>query len=347
MDPAGLSGPRLSTPSAVAGGGRLHRPSRRTVLIFAAVLVLLVGGGVAYAVFKPPGPSGERSVQRYFEALSQGNTGRALALVADAERYTAAEYPLLHASVLAAKEARPSGVRIVETQTAQYGPQQTENVRVSYRLGGATVEQTIAATPRPDGRDHLLHGPFMSLEVTGAGGRAVTVNGVAVDTRVTVEKYAFPAVYTVAAEGNALIAGETRTAEVSGSRNPPVATVTFAPLALVSGAQAAVEDEAKRYLDRCVQSTEARPSGCPFRVYVSGENASVKWQIVTYPTVQLTPPSNTSGAQVRIRGSRGKVHYEATYTDYSGATETDSDDIDFSFSGTAKATGSTITLSIY
>ena len=80
-------------------------------------------------------------------------------------------------------------------------------------------------------------------------------------------------------------------------------------------------------IDACAQSTSAQPDNCPFSTYIGGDNVSVHWKVVSYPNVTPTVSPFPSGdAQVSIDANDGVVHYDATYTDYTGATQTDSGD---------------------
>ena len=343
---ATLAGPRLDTPAA---GAAIPRPSRRAVLIAGVVVLALIGGGIAYLVLKPAPPSGTASVQRYFDALAADDPGAALKLVADAGRYGGQGFPLLDAKALAAKENRPTGLRIVHSApVTDFARGKVDSVQVSYRLGSATVDQTILAGQPSTGGPYLLQNPFLHLGMDASGGRPVSVNGIDVGTG-GLDTYAFPAVYTATAAGTALLTGDTRTAAVqSGPDGQPVTAISFGTPALASGAQDAIQAQVKQAIDTCAQSTSATPDNCPFSTYVGGDNVSVHWKVVSYPNVTITVAPFPSGdAQVSIDANDGMVHYDATYTDYTGATQTDSGDQDFGIHGTASANGTAITVSLH
>lgn len=346
--PVAPVGPRLTTPPASLARGALPRPSRRALLILGVVLALLLGGGVAYAVLKPPGPSGEVSVERYFEALGEGDTTAALALVVDSSRYAPEDYPLLDRKVLADEDNRPSDVRILESRRVDdYGGVTFDQVRVSYRIGDQPVEQWIVAGQPVGDEDYLLEQPFMRLSVDSPGGRQLAVNGVAFDDD-TLDTYVFPGLYTVTAEQNALLTGESKPARLSVDRSgEPALAVEFAPPALAPGAREAVEAQVRQRLDTCAQDTTGDPDGCPFSIFVFADDVSVRWTITSYPTIDIeVGRSIFGGGQATIDGSGGVVHYEATYTNFAGERQTESGDESFFVNGTVSVEGSSLTVSI-
>ena len=117
-----------------------------------------------------------RKMHPLVEAAFEGrHTVHRLAGAADPEA-------LLAAKALAASADRPSSVRFVRSDNgvALDGTRVT-SVEVSYRVAGAAVDQTILTAQAPDARhDYLLQEPFFRLGVSGASGRQVTVNGIAV-----------------------------------------------------------------------------------------------------------------------------------------------------------------------
>jgi hypothetical protein len=340
-------GPHLTTAPVRA---RVGRPSRGALLIAAAVALVLVGGSVAYVVLKPPPPSGATSVTRYFADLGADDVASALKLVAGGSLAIGADTPLLDAKALAAKETRPTGLRVLRSETVTgFAGGKLDSVSVVYQLGSATVNQTILAGQPGSGGDYLLQNPFLQLAVTASDGRPVTVNGIGLGTD-GMETIAFPGVYTATAAGTALLTGDTQTATVqSGADGQPTAAISFGAPQVAPGAQAAIQAQVKQAIDTCAQSTAAAPDNCPFSTYVYGDGASVHWRVVRYPNVTVTvSPSLSGAAQVSIDddANDGVVHYDATYTDFTGALQTESGDENFGIHGTASASGSTITVSI-
>lgn len=341
-------GPRLASPTVTLRPEAVRRPGPRTLLVLGAVVVLLLGGGVAYALLRPPGPSGTVSVERYFEALGDGDAAAALALVASRGLYAPEDYPLLDPKVLSDEGNRPTDVRVFDDPPRQeFRGTRVEAVRVSYRIGDTTVEQTILAGQTSDGEPYLLEEPFLRLAVDSPGGRRLIVNGVAVEAGDSLDTLVFPGAYTVTAEANALLAGDTRPASVHRTaRGQPVAAVEFGPPALAGGAREAVETQVRQRIDSCALQTAPAPDGCPFSVWVFAEEVSVRWTVVAYPTVEISvEPSIFGDGQAVVEGSGGVVHYVATYTTFLGTTATESGDQPFTVHGSVSAAGSAITVS--
>ena len=177
-------------------------------------------------------------------------------------------------------------------------------------------------------------------------------NGISADLTQTSSFFAFPGVYTATAQGSALLASDTEAGSPGSSTLSSAATenITFNTPQLASGAQDAIQAQVKQQMDTCAQSTDPYPSGCPFNlysVYIDGSISSVQWSITNYPTVTVTAASQISaGEQADFSDSAddGLAHYVATYTDYTGATQTTGGDVPFSVSGTAAVSGSGITL---
>ncbi len=336
---------------------RSRRPRRRTLVIGVLVVALGVGGGIAYEVLKPAPTTPASVVQQYFDDLGKGDTAAALTLVSDASQLSSqASTTLLVPQALSSASTRPTDVQVGTTNTLTGFPGVSAagySVRVTYKLGGTSMTANFPVLKAPSGAKspYLLEAPFFDLEVGDPGGRAVTVNGITVDVSQASTYLAFPGAYTATAQGNALLASDTATGTVtSGAAFAGTDTINFAPPQLASGAQDAIQAQIKQQIDTCAQSTDPYPSGCPFdlySVYIDGSVSSVQWSITNYPTVTVTPAAQISPAeQADFSDSAhdGVAHYDVTYTDYFGATQTTSGDVSFGVNGTAAVSGSGITL---
>lgn len=353
--PAMPTTPAMPTaPPPVRTGFR--RPRGRTVLVVALVIVLGVGGGIAYEVLKPAPATAASVVQQYFDDLSKGDTASALALVSGADQLSSqASTALLVPQALASNSARPTDVQVGSTTTLPgLALASVYTVKVSYKVGGTSMTTDFPVLKAPAGAKspYVLQAPFFDLEVGDPGGRAVTINGVSVDLTQTSRFFAFPGVYTATAQGSALLASDTENGTLSSSTFASTATanITFGTPQLAPGAQDAIQAQVKQQMDTCAQSTDSNPSGCPFNlysVYIDGSVSSVQWSITNYPTVTVTAASQISAseqADFSDSANDSLAHYVVTYTDYTGATQTTDGDVPFSVSGTAAVSGSGITL---
>lgn len=331
---------------------QIRRPSRKALMITGAVLVLLIGGTIAYQVFKPAPPSPEATVRKYFSDLAAGDTVGALKLVDPAEPALTGSNPLLTARALAQPADRPTALTVVSVDKSYGGD--TGYIKVTYDLGTTVVSQTLTAS-KSQGSDtgYLLHDPFISLAVSDQGGLAVQVNGIDLavgdqdgyDRNLTV----FPGVYHASTAGSILLRPETSDARIINAHggSDPELGVDFAPPTLAPTAQAAVAAQVKQQIDTCAAATTANEAtnNCPFStdsLFLDGAVTSIQWTVTAYPQVQLSVasyPSATDQVEVGDQNQDGSVHYVAQYTDYSGATQTATGDQSFGFTGTAAVSG--------
>lgn len=335
--------------AGVATGFRRQRG--RTLLIGGLVIVLGVGGGIAYEVLKPAATTPASVVQQYFDDLGKGDTASALALVSGAGSGSGqASDSLLVPQALASVSERPTDVQVGSSTTVPgFSQVSLYVVHVTYKVGDTSMATDFQVVKAPAGTasPYLLQAPFFDLEVGDPGGRDVTINGVSVDLSQTTSFAVFPAVYTATAQGNALLAGDTQTGALGSDTTD---TINFDAPQLASGAQDAIQSQVNQQIDTCAQSTDPYPTGCPFdlySVYIDGSISSVQWSITTYPTVTVTPAAQISaGEQADFSDSAddGLAHYVVTYTDYFGSTQTTEGDLPFSVSGTAAMSGSGITV---
>ena len=350
-----VSGPRLITPALPASGAGLprrglSRPSRRTLLVAGVVAAVLITGGIGYAVFKPAGPSATASVQRFFDDLAKGDTTSALKLVADAEQLTGVDYPLLTAEALADQANRPTGLRVLDAETPGQSRTNLSLVRVSYQVGGATVDQTIEAH-QPRVRNSCSPTRSCGLSIGETAGRPVTVNGVALSSD-EINTFAFPGVVRGDRPGQRAVPRGHRKGHDTYELDWACldARIAFGETSSPQAHRTPSSRKARVHRRLREQSTCLNPDNCPFSVWMwmYGRDASSKWEITTYPTITVqVSGSASSGSQVAIHGTGGVVHYtDATYPGLLGDHQTESGDQDFGIRGKASAQGSTITVTV-
>jgi hypothetical protein len=345
----------MPTDRQLAASG-LRKPSRRAKIALGTAVVLVIGGVVAYEVLKPQPPSAADTVRAYFADLAKGDTASALKLVdpGAASGQLGTLDALRSAAVLSSPASRPSGLTIVSsTQESDLYGRSLSSVSVSYKLGSSAVSQdfTVAADAT-DGtgakQPFLLENPFLTLEIQDSGGRPLTVNGVSAGAQ-DVEAAVFPGAYTVAMQGDQLIAGESQTAAYAPSGGGGTLSVDFSSPRLAPGAEAAVQAQIKSALDACAQSTSTAPQNCPFSIYNFGYGYgtpdSVQWTIQTYPAATVSVYDGAGqGEEVKFVDAQqdGVVQWTDHYTDYTGAAQTSSGTQNFGASGYASVSGGAV-----
>ncbi|GIF16579.1 hypothetical protein [Actinoplanes teichomyceticus] len=332
-------GPTLTLGPAAAYA-RETRPGRRAALLAVAVVgALLLAGGLVAGVTRLTGGGPESAAGDYFDALGDGDAAAALELVATADGFDPARYPLLSDAALARDRWRPRDVRIGRAQRAARDGADVYTVEARYRAGDRTVAQTVVVV-RGDGGDYRLRVPFVLVGVDGQRGREVSVNGVrlAPAERVTA---AFPGAYEATAAGNTLLA-ESRVSAVAQANgfSGYGAALRFGVPELAAGAEQDIQRQVRAALDRCATSTRAQPAGCPFGLNVPGTAVTVRWTITAYPAVSVRTDSvmwfGGSAVQLADDGA-GRVRWSADYTDYSGTRRSQSGDTAFRINGSAQA----------
>lgn len=315
---------------------RGDRSGRRRWWIAAAVaVVLIVGGVITIAQARSHGSPATDSVRRYFDDLAAGDVVSAMSLVAAADTYTRSADPLLSPTALSGIGDRPTHVAITGTAATASDGRSATAVSVTYSVGGTTAHQTIVAvgpTDPPSG-PYLLVSPFITVSVTGAGSRAVSVNAVALPAG-TIRTLAFPAAYLATTPGTQLLSPSTATAAYDSAAGAVEARLSLSAPTLAAGATGLVQTAVNRALDGCAASTAAAPPDCPFRY--SDSSATMAWKIVTYPHVHVS--LNGDVISFDDAGHTGTVHYDATTSYLFGLfPHTDSGSTTADATGTASA----------
>ncbi|BCJ41331.1 hypothetical protein GCM10010168_89090 [Actinoplanes ianthinogenes] len=363
--PEMLGAPRESSPPPGIGAAPLPQPTltlgtasherrigRKPVLIAvaAAAALVLVATGIA-VVSRLTADTPKSTVQDYFDALGDGDAARALQLVSRGDEVDTAKYPLLTDAALADRAARPSEVEVGDAteDNTMYG-EDASTVPVTYHALGTTVQLKVPVVKAAKGDGYQLVAPLVQLSLKGVAGRAVTVNGIALSAASQDEVIAFPGGYQAQAGGTALLAPASVTALPVDSGFGWESELDFGDPQLAPDAHEKIASAVRSSIDRCAASTEAAPAGCPFSTYVGGSDVSVRWSITTYPAITEDASSIAwlgTGDQVPISDDgTGSAHWTATYTDYSGARQTESGDTSFRIYGYAQATGSDIRVAL-
>lgn len=314
----------------------------------ALILLVLVGGGAVALTARLRQPDAAGTVRDYFAALAAGNAKKALRYVSAAAPLSAQDYPLLTDAALSSPRNRPSNAKTSTVTQIQGTPSSIEAylVLTSYRVAGQPVT-TVLVVLHGDGR-YLLRSPFAEVAVMDAAGRAVTVNGVALDQQ-HLTTPAFPGSYDAVAAGNALYtAGRASAVSGSGAAALSFTQIDFEPPALAPGALGEIQRQARAELDACTASGQPAPDGCPFGLNVPGTAAQVKWTITTYPAITAAVAASLRGdVGVAVTDDHtGRVHWDVTYTGLDGVNRHQTGDSDFTVNGSASLAGSAIQVSL-
>ncbi|WP_129656613.1 hypothetical protein [Rothia halotolerans] len=269
------------------------RPSRVLAAFCAGVLVACVAAGGALALISHFAYGPVAPVRSYFEALQDGQGGRALS-------FLNAEVPEGDGAVMNGKALRQASRTIedVRYETVEKSGE-TATVRASYRINDAD-----AAT------DFSLHrtgtwgglfptweidpGELPTVKVTAPATGAATLNQQKVGIPEGGQSFPvfYPGVYAADYASDLLSAPEVSTA-VTDPEEPTD------PLKLAVEPSQRVEDSVKaqvgEQLARCAEQDSLYPAGCPFEYDFDGRvDGDVAWSITQYPN---------AGAKVKADGS--------------------------------------------
>ncbi|MEU4563196.1 hypothetical protein AB0F72_32865 [Actinoplanes sp. NPDC023936] len=353
--PAAVPPPPVAPPSPMpeVAFGAPPPPSRRPLVIaIAAALVVLLAGTAVIAGTRLLADTPQAVVGDYFDALADGDADRALKLVNRISELDTARYPLISDAGLSDPAVRPKDVTVGESTEADipYG-RDAQIVDVHYRAGDTEVDHQILVVRPDEGEDYQVLAPFVALELTGVQGRAVTVNGVELTEAALAEPVAFPGWLTAEVAGNALFSGATATGvPAPAGQGVYVTALDFGEPVLATGASEKIESTVRETIDRCAATSVAQTAGCPFALNVWGQDATVRWTVVTYPKISVAPAQagwlgGGTGATISDDGT-GKVRWSAKYTDFSGTERTESGEAAYRITGIAEAssTGIQVTL---
>lgn len=355
----------VQQPAAAAPAGRYRAPSqlppivprrsnKRTWIVVGAVVACLVLVGVAGTVVQATAFSAKASVNAYFDSLGRGDADGALArldgyrtpVTPDPTKHLASTV-LLSGKVLRDRSYRaPTDPKIESAQPVQ-GSSGTQQVKVSYTVGGNRRHATLQVTKSVETSYGLFHRWLISGGTAGLAltpGTPYLVNGVRVGTStasaqtegqgtVTDVYPVFPGSYHVGLAENPLLSADGVTVDIRVLGGLAAAAKLTATIK--KSAAADVRKQVNAYLDECAKQTSLSPTNCSFSAYGSSDVRNVSWTITRYPTIALglSPQTNAVNAYTGQDGGEGvaTVTYEAKefFSDkYSPQTTTASIEVD-------------------
>ncbi|MFT4124489.1 MAG: hypothetical protein QM635_11745 [Microbacteriaceae bacterium] len=332
-----LAGDRTEREAVAAERVPLSANGRRAVagvLIGAGALVLLIGvGTIARTVVNSVLFSPERQVAAYLDDLVAGS---AAVIGGDQE---AAD-----ASLWSSAANRISGYRIDDTEISGDTAQVT--VTLVQGTGADAVTDTVVVGAERLGSTDLLFDrwrveplamPTLSI-AAAADIDAVAVNGVSVPlTDGAVDVVVLPGDYEVTLPSDSQwleASAQTVTLDLDENLFGQVVVEPTATQALTDTVSASVQS----FIAGCAASVEVEPEGCPFGAYSWYELTDVHWTVTAMPTFDLEV---YDGMVYVVTESEGTVRLDYSYEDYSGDTETDSEDYTFGVDGSVSLDGGT------
>ncbi|PPF47166.1 hypothetical protein C5B85_02525 [Pseudoclavibacter sp. AY1F1] len=315
------------------------------------VVAVLVGTGAAIAVTTANTQrSAVAQAREYMDAIAAGNATRANGLVDPNVETSLRDY--VSDEMLASATERITVLDVVETelrpadsdagwfgeaveQTPATG-RETQNVQVTYRLGGIT-ETAVLVAERVDnellvlerwrvitplvfesaaGSSHAVDMTIGSVTVTPGRVESSTWEG---NQPVSwVPFTAYPGIYPVTGTESTFysVASEPVRVGQPVEQFVPDRNVVYTPTeSLETAVQAAVTQK----IDECAASTAASTEGCPFGTYIYNSSTTVTWSVASYPTVTMSKNSNSFEVE------DGMASY--SYSGSSGRAVTGSDTI--------------------
>lgn len=295
-----------------------------TIGIVALLLCLTVPLLVVRAVFYGP----DDIVRDYFSALAARDAKGAWAALDPG--LDAGHEPLLSAAAVANPGYAPPA-NFVLTHLDTDGEDATATV--AYTVDGSAVTDVLKlhegkATNLLQ-RWHITDGARPVL-VQSPGGSPFQLAGVTIQAGSGGASLpAFPGRYTLSLADNPLFAADPVPVH-PGDQQAAVLNVHVSP-----AAETAVTARIKQYIDQCAKSTQAAPNGCPFGVSSGAYAEPVHWDVLSYPTYQMSVGDNgqvvvgsQSSGTVRITGGPNSYYPPDTQS--------------FSVQGTATADGTNI-----
>jgi hypothetical protein len=298
------------------------------IVTVAALVALLVVPVIVDRIFFTP----EATVHDFFGALAHRDVAAALRAVDDPR---VGDEPLLRSAVLRSHDyVPPTDLRIERIDTGR----DPALAAVSFRVGQRRLTASLGMARerhKTFNRWHLEGLPQVAISAMGV--TELSVNGVRMKTDApaapdgprVIQASVLPGGYALGVPDNPVVQAVPQELYVGdGGQATLQASVK-------AGAEAQVDTQVRAYIDRCAQSTDASPDGCPFSVFLLGTPTSLKWKITKYPriTVEITP----AGPYVRT-GDEGSATASGVAKDFS-TTEHFSESDTFSVSGPVDVSG--------
>ncbi|GAB3156282.1 hypothetical protein GCM10027290_53930 [Micromonospora sonneratiae] len=267
------------------------------------------------------------AVEAYFDALADRDPEAALENVV-AESVPTEYRELLQGSVLDGPDyTPPSDMEIVSTE--KEGDKAT--VEVSYALAGKQYQITMKLVRSDEStlgmfrRWHITNGLF-SASVSAAAVKSFVLNGkeIVADEDNDLGRPALIGAYKFGVGDNRFFEAEPGTLYVTGvsyedMTRPGDTSEDVEPghvrltVRLKEATRQEIDQQIDAYLNRCAESADLDPDGCPFSTYIWGEATEVSWKITRKPTIEIAFSGSGLVVDTETRGE-AEVSYNSSGT---------------------------------
>ncbi|MHA7861072.1 hypothetical protein ACX1DX_06820 [Tessaracoccus sp. Y36] len=254
-------------------------------------------------------------VSEYFEALSTGDLGRALAMGDTGGNGSQA---LLNADVYArSRELSPiTDVEILSDSLT------ATDVPVRYLIAGQPFETTISLNLLDNGRYRLAQ-TTVTAEFVLAGGQnlPVLVNDQRIDPSLTYE--VVPGTYEVSTGLPFLDFTETSVLQVASPSRADAVKVNITPELTEAGRDALI-GAARASLNACFSTPSIAPAGCPNQAEAAGGAtvSSARWRLTNNPWSDVSPTLVADDQSVALIRLRLATALDITYSNGSASHPT-------------------------
>ena len=309
---------------------------------FVLILLAVAGAAVTIALVNKYAYGPETDVRDYFQALQDGNGGKALGLlnarVPDSNAALLDGEPLAEAS---------KGLRDVSVHTVTSSGDRAV-VRAQYTLNGQEASSEFTLHPAETQWGFFTVWDFdpstlPTMTVHMPDSTAVDINGTAVALPGASGEFAvfYPGIYT-GSYSSTMVRAEPREVAVSDSQERTTMTLKAEPTERLTRQ---VDQQIHEHLDECAAQDSLYPAGCPFSYQFDGRvKGRVSWDIKTYPAAHLSVDDAAAG-RWHVTDSRAIARVEFTAVDlYDGSTSRITDEVPFLLSADVRVTGDEVTL---
>ncbi len=279
-DPQAPPAPEGEAPASAAPA-RLNKRVLLTLIAVGAVLLALVAAVVGVALVNRMAYSPEKSVEKVFSAINDGDVSTLSSLMSD---WPDDPGPLLNEQVLKATHQGEAALTDVEV-TELNGEDKNRSATVTYRVAGQTQTEHLTLTRANAKRwgvfqQWKVSGLVSSL--TGNGSTSYKITGV--DQAQTGTLHALPGRYEVKAADPGGPGVQTPSESVVvGQRSATVNPV----VSIDEQTRQRILLELDAYIGRCTASGVAKPPACPFmgeNLYSAAPTDPVTWWVYRQPS---------------------------------------------------------------
>lgn len=272
----------------------------------------------------------ETEVKAYFDALREGDGGKALGLLR-------ADVPDSNAALLDGAPLKSAGEQIEDLKISTVSTDSEHAVvRAEYELRERELSSEFTLHPAQTQWGFFTVWDFdrttlPTMRVSMPGATAVDINGESVALTGSSRDFAvfYPGVYT-GSYTSPMVTAEPQATLVTGAERPTGLELTATASDTL---KSQVNEQVRAYLDKCASQDVLYPAGCPFSYEFPGRvQDSVKWTITEYPQPRVRLGGSGTGSW-SLEDSKGKARIQFTALNlFDGKTAEVSTEVPFTFS---------------